>query len=166
MIVAFTGHRPQKIGGYDMQNPTALAVWRKVHDLLKELKPEKTISGMALGVDQLCACASIDLGIPVIAAIPCDGQESIWPQNSQDHYHWILAQTDEQVVVSPGPYSVDKMMKRNAYMVDRCDTLIAVFDGTKGGTSNCVRYAEKKGKRIIVIDPSKFNPISKRWLDA
>lgn len=41
-------------------------------------------------------------------------------------------------------------------MVDRCDKLIACYNGdTSGGTYNCVQYAKKKGKEIIVIDPTK-----------
>ena len=45
------------------------------------------------------------------------------------------------------------MQKRNEYMVDLTDKVIAVWDGSKGGTGNCVRYAEKCGKEIIRILP-------------
>ena len=45
------------------------------------------------------------------------------------------------------------MQKRNEYMVDLADKVIAVWDGSKGGTGNCVRYAEKCGKEIIRIVP-------------
>ena len=38
-------------------------------------------------------------------------------------------------------------------MVDLADKVIAVWDGTKCGTGNCVRYAEKCGKEIIRIFP-------------
>jgi hypothetical protein len=39
-------------------------------------------------------------------------------------------------------------------MVDNSDLLIAVWDGSSGGTSNCVSYATIKGKQIIRIDPT------------
>jgi uncharacterized phage-like protein YoqJ len=45
------------------------------------------------------------------------------------------------------------MQDRNIWMVDHCDALIAVWDGTSGGTANCVRYAQKVGKPIVFIDP-------------
>ena len=45
------------------------------------------------------------------------------------------------------------MQKRNEYMVDLADRVIAVWDGSKGGTANCVKYAEKVGKEIIRIEP-------------
>ena len=43
---------------------------------------------------------------------------------------------------------------RNEWMVDRCDTLIAVWDESPtGGTTNCVGYAKQQGKKIITIKP-------------
>lgn len=45
------------------------------------------------------------------------------------------------------------MQKRNEYMVDLADRVIAVWDGSKGGTANCIKYAEKVGKEIIKIKP-------------
>ena len=41
-------------------------------------------------------------------------------------------------------------------MVDNSDIIIAVWDGTKGGTYNCVQYAKKKNKEIIQINPKEF----------
>lgn len=38
-------------------------------------------------------------------------------------------------------------------MVDLADMVIAVWDGSKGGTGNCVQYAQKKGKEFIRINP-------------
>ena len=46
------------------------------------------------------------------------------------------------------------MQKRNVYMVDHSDYVVAVWDGTRSGTGNTVEYAKTKGKGIIRIDPS------------
>lgn len=43
------------------------------------------------------------------------------------------------------------------WMVDNCDLLIAVHDGSPGGTANCVNYANQKNKKIININPKHFN---------
>ena len=48
------------------------------------------------------------------------------------------------------------MQRRNEYMVDKADTLIAVWNGTSGGTANCVKYAKKKGVDIVRLDPNKI----------
>ena len=45
------------------------------------------------------------------------------------------------------------MQKRNRYMVDNSDIVIAVWDGTPGGTENTVRYAEKLGRKILSFEP-------------
>jgi uncharacterized phage-like protein YoqJ len=45
------------------------------------------------------------------------------------------------------------MQKRNEYMVDKCDKLLAVWNGTTGGTHNCIKYAKSKGKEIILLNP-------------
>ena len=51
-------------------------------------------------------------------------------------------------------YSPYLMMVRNKYMVDISDRGIAVWDGSKGGTANCVRYAQKIGKPLDIINPA------------
>lgn len=153
MIVAFTGHRPDKLGGYKLPNPTYLYVCRQIEKTLKELQPEKVISGMALGVDQWAANIAHKLGIPFIAAVPFKGQESMWPAASQSIYNNLIKRAGEVVYVCPGSYSAAKMQTRNEWMVDRCDKLIAIWDGTSGGTGNCVAYAQQIGKSIIRINP-------------
>ena len=153
MIVAFTGHRPDKLGGYKLPNDTYIKVCRDIDWLLKELNPEKVISGMALGVDQWAANIAYKLGIPFVAAIPFEGQELAWPEASQKTYRLLRKLASEEVIVSPGGYSADKMQVRNIWMVDNCDSLIAVWDGSKGGTGNCVEYARSVDRKIYQIDP-------------
>ena len=41
-------------------------------------------------------------------------------------------------------------------MIDNSDILIAVFDGSKSGTKNCIDYAKKHNKEIIIIDLNKI----------
>ena len=45
------------------------------------------------------------------------------------------------------------MQKRNEYMVNLSDKIIAVWNGSKSGTQNCIKYATKLGKEIIRIEP-------------
>jgi uncharacterized phage-like protein YoqJ len=153
MIVAFTGHRPDKLGGYKLPNPTYLHVCQQIDKTLREIKPEKVISGMALGVDQWAANIAIKLGIPFIAAVPFVGQEKAWPLPSQKIFNKLLEKAAEVVIVSEGGYNAAKMQVRNEWMVDRADKVIAIWDGTPGGTGNCVQYAQKIGKEIIRINP-------------
>ena len=83
MILAATGHRPDKLGGYSHDILVRLTEFAQ-HQI-RVLGPEKVISGMALGWDQAVALATISLEIPLIAAIPFEGQESVWPEKSQKY---------------------------------------------------------------------------------
>lgn len=153
MKVAFTGHRPSKIGGFKLPNPTYNYICQQIEKNLLQLKPEKVISGMALGIDQWAANIAIKLGIPFIAAVPFEGQEKAWPSESQKTFFKLLDKAAEVIIVSEGGYAAYKMQIRNEWMVTHCDKLIAVWDQTPGGTGNCVKYALSVQKDIVFIDP-------------
>ncbi len=146
MIFAATGHRPDKLGGY------SLSVHLKLKSLalsyLSAERPKACISGMALGWDQAWACAALQLQIPLTCAVPFAGQERRWPTKTQLVYRNILQRADEVHVVSIGDYAVWKMQTRNVWMVDRCDRLIALWDGSTGGTFNCLQYAKGKCETV------------------
>lgn len=50
-----------------------------------------------------------------------------------------------------GEYHISKMHNRNQFMVNQSKFVIAVWDGSSGGTSNCVNYAKKKKRDIVII---------------
>ena len=150
MRVAFTGHRPDKLGGYDPGNTVRVAVKKALADVLTSLKDPDLVclSGMALGFDQDAAAVCISLGVPFIAVVPFVGQDATWPFSSRKVYRDLLDHAQSEVVVCPGGYAPFKMQKRNEYLVDNSDLLIACWDGSPGGTANCVHYAEKVGREV------------------
>ena len=152
MIAAFTGHRPDKLGGWDPLHPIVGRVKRAIRHALIELWPTEVISGMALGVDQWADQEAVDLGIPFVAALPCDHPEAPWPLPSQERYRALLAKAARVHVVRPGPYHSWKMDRRNEWMVDNCDLLLAVWDGSRGGTANCVAYARQVARDVRELD--------------
>lgn len=145
-IIAATGHRPEKLGGHD--NKTRLALGGLATEYLAQNAPSKVISGMALGWDQAVAGACIALGIPFIAAVPFAGQERRWPEDAQARYRRLLEQAADVIYVVEGLATISAMQRRNEWMVDNCDRIVALWDGSWGGTFNCVRYAEKQRRPI------------------
>lgn len=137
--VAFTGHRPTKLGGYGDSVFGRLVTLAE--DYLRENDAAYAISGMALGWDQAAAVAALNLGIPLLAAIPFVGQESRWPLSSQILYRERLARATWIQVVCPGTHSAAAFQQRNEWMVDNGSKLAALWDGSLGGTRNCVKYA-------------------------
>ena len=154
-IYAGTGHRPVKLGGYS--DEAVIMVNDFAVSILKDILPRPTviISGMALGWDQALARAAIILEIPFIAAIPFNGQETAWPYPARLHYKNLLAKAWKVEVVSPGAYAAWKMQKRNEWMVERCNILLALWDGSTGGTKNCIDYAQSLSRPI--------EPLWSRW---
>jgi uncharacterized phage-like protein YoqJ len=153
MILAGTGHRPDKLGGYSQDVfKRLLAV---ASDALGTYKPDVVISGMALGWDQALAQAAVDHNIPFIAAVPFEGQEMVWPDTSRLTYNLLLARAQERIVVNPGPYASWKMQARNVWMVDNADQILALWDGKPGGgTWNCIQYANQQNKPVINCWPA------------
>lgn len=153
MIIAFTGSRPQSLGGFILPNPIYNQVCQETEKLLLELKPEKCISGACIGYDQWAAWVCMKLGIPVVFALPFIGQEKKWPKESQEIYNKLLAKALEVIVVSEGQYSADKMFKRNRYLVDNADEIIACCGNESSGTKYTTDYAEQQNKPIHRIIP-------------
>ena len=156
MKIAITGHRPNKLGNdYDLTSPLIQTIEAELQTIINGLRPTLMISGMALGIDTLWAELAIENEIPFIAAIPCENQCERWIQKSKDRYGSIIQHPLCKQVVLSEEYSHTCMQKRNEWMVNNCDVLIAVWDGTPGGTGNCVKYAQKKGVQIVLVDPNK-----------
>lgn len=155
MKIAITGHRPNKLGNdYNLTSPLIMAIKAKILDIITPYGKPTLISGMALGIDTLFAQIAIEQDMPLIAAIPFVGQQSAWPISSQLRWQKIIDTPGVQIkIITSGGYSAQKMQIRNEWMVDNSDILIAVWDGTSGGTKNCVMYAKSKDKFIIHIDP-------------
>lgn len=146
MIYAGTGHRPNKLGGYGVIAVSQLEAFAS--NQLARLKPELVISGMALGWDQALAAACVARGIPFHAYVPFRGQELAWPSYSQERYRELIERAEKVVICNRGGYSAEKMQLRNMRMVDDCDTVLALWNGTAGGTKNCIDYAELRKKPV------------------
>lgn len=149
MILAGTGHRPNKLGGYGTGTTERLV--KLATKYLVELKPDVVISGMALGWDQALALAATQQDIEWWAYVPFKGQDNFWPPKSKELYHILLGQADVVRIVSPNGYHPQTMQVRNRAMVDDCDKLLALWSGTPGGTANCLQYAREIGKPVINI---------------
>lgn len=163
MKLAITGHRPNKLGN-DYTFTTPLLQWLRLRitNILKDRLETNSevigITGMALGIDQLYAKILIENNVQFIAAIPCLEQDKMWMESSKMIYKEILSNPLCTIhLVSNTEYFAECMQIRNRWMVDNCDELIAVWDGTNGGTGNCVTYARYREKPILRINPKQFN---------
>lgn len=159
--VAVTGHRPTKIGGYDFYNKKRINLRKLMKQELSSYEELIGLSGMALGVDQDYVHVLLDLSLDFEAFIPFIGQESSWPMKSQLEYKNLLSKANIIVDCEKLSYSYQDrtysgicrlMQNRNEIMVKSCDLLLAFWDGSPGGTANCVNYAKSIKKEIKIFD--------------
>lgn len=160
-ICSFTGHRPQTLPfGYKERDPRCKKLKRVLRaEIIRQIRGGVThfISGMALGIDMYAAEIVLDLKkkypcVTLEAAIPCETQALKWREQDRDRYYGIIEQCDKETLIQK-QYSSDCMHKRNRYMVDQADVVIAVWNGQPSGTGKTVEYAIEKGKTVAVIDP-------------
>lgn len=147
MITAITGHRPEKITNWQF-------VEHQLYLAYKDLGVKTVIQGMAAGVDLTSAKIAYRNNIPFWAARPWAGHQ---PRKADAlAYEKALKFAEKVVDVDPSEKYPGAWVyqKRNEWMVNHGDSLIAVWDGARsGGTFNCVKYAIKKKVPIWRIDP-------------
>ena len=161
LTCCFTGHRPQNLGfarGSAAETALKNRISGEILRLITEQNVCHFISGMALGVDTYAAQTVLRLkeiypGLTLECAVPCKGQEKKWPRADRAVYADILARAD-RVTVLQETYTPFCMKLRDAYMVDRADIVLAVWNGRRGGTAYTVSCARKRGRTIIVIPPA------------
>lgn len=157
MIVAGTGHRPDKLGGWDNVN-----AFRKTVDVavtaLEEQDPLGVVSGMAAGWDLALAHAAMELDIHLLCAVPFSGQEKRWSRYWQQLYKEAMDYaTEVRVLFEPDIAVKHEVVRalhgRNIWMVEYIKSkngkILALWNGTKGGTAHCVRSAERAGVTVI-----------------
>lgn len=153
----FTGHRPAKLPWrYREDDPRCVALKKRLYDAVEaayEQGYRHFLCGMAQGCDlYFCECV-LELraqypDVTVEAAIPCPTQADAWPADQRERYGRLVAACDYETVVS-AKYTSSCMQRRDRYMVDHASLLIAVFDGSPGGTRYTVQYAMGRGLDIV-----------------
>ncbi len=158
---AFTGYRPQKFAfGFNEEDPRCLDFKARLRDTVEKLISEgftRFLSGGALGMDMFAAEAVLALKpkyphITLEMVSPYDRQAAGWPPEYQARHKRLFEAADITTATSHA-YSRGCLQKRNRYLVDNADILLAAFDGQPGGTAMTVKYAKKKGIPILTIEP-------------
>ena len=160
-IIGATGHRPEGLGSYSKD--TGNKIIKLVINHLQNIEVDEVISGAAIGYDTYFTLAALSLKIPITLAIPFYNQPNKWNSFDKEIYSNIIKRAKAVIYVDElvgtkynipslkvGEYYNVKMQLRNQYIVDNCTTLLALWNGeTKGGTYNCIKYAQSQNKEII-----------------
>lgn len=166
LICAFIGNKPQNLPfGFNEADEQCLflkeELERRIIDLIVNRNVTKFITGMGLGIDMFAAEIVIKLKklyptISLECAIPCESQPEKWTEGFRNRYFSIAQVCDKETMLQK-KYTPDCIERRNRYMVDGCDILLAVWNNEPGDTMDAVEYARQGGKEIILIDPTCVN---------
>lgn len=157
----FTGHRPEKLPwGKEESDPHCICLKERLAQALEEAYRDgyrHFICGMARGADFYFCEAVLALRkrhpeVRLEAAIPCEEQAARWSDGERERYFSLVEQCDVETMVQPH-YDRGCMLRRDRYMVDHAERIIAVYDGTLGGTMYTVTYALKRGLELVILPP-------------
>ena len=159
-ICCCTGHRPNGFPfdyfkDEEQRNAYLTALQSKIVFAVEQ-GATQFISGMSLGVDldfaEIILKLKAKFPITLECAMPYPDYFVRWSFEDEKRNYEILKSADKVTLVSDR-YFNGCLFKRNRYMVDKSDLVIAVFNGEKkGGTFYTLSYAEKQGKHIQIID--------------
>jgi len=138
--IAFTGHR-------HLSSSQVVSYLNKLHqDYLDAI----WITGGAVGLDTEAALYAMRHAIPLWLILPFPPlvMSKFWKDHHKTALRDTWAYAEKTSVLAP-VYDVSIYQRRNERMVDLSDMVAAFWDGSSGGTGNCVRYAQKVGKKMV-----------------
>jgi len=145
----FTGHRAMSMAEQKQIFPVLN------QEILNAIKKGVTVfrSGGALGFDTIAALSVLNLKkkypeIKLYVDVPHRRQCAKWSDFDKSVYRNILASADKVTYVS-AYYEKGCMQKRNRYMVDNSDMVIAYVKKASGGSYYTACYAKSLDKEVI-----------------
>ncbi len=149
----FTGHR---IIANESRPALRNRVKKLCIDLIKHHNVTDFITGGALGFDTLAALVVLDLKkeyphIKLHVYYPCTDQSLKWNANDKKVWESIKLMADDYKYISDMPYVAGCMQLRNKAMVNDSGYGIAYCTRSFGGTVSTIKYAQEKGREVIVI---------------
>ena len=146
---AITGHRTLP-HDFDVES-----LKQTLQDLIKQ-GVEVFYNGLAIGFDLLTARLILELKeeyphVCLHGCIPFYEQEKYFSEADKQLYAKVLSRCDETTVLDER-YHKSSYFKRNDFMVERADVLLAYCTETDGGAAYTVRRFEKrKGRENILF---------------
>lgn len=162
--VCFSGHRPEKLPVNGNSGANVIKYLKSIlyMEILDSINAgyDHFITGLARGVDLWAGEILMELKehgekISIIAVKPYKSHGDNFGGLEKFSLGRLIGQADEIVCLSD-EYRRGCMQRRNEYMVDRSGKLIAVVSDYKSGTGATIRYAQKQGIKVRIIDAKKF----------
>ncbi|WP_317368422.1 SLOG family protein [uncultured Tyzzerella sp.] len=165
-ICSITGHRPNKF--HFKNNENHIDCIRLKYLLIEQiiklyLDGNKIfLTGCAIGIDIWLREIILNLkekhnDIKLYCIIPFENQMERWNDNYKFRYNNLINNCTGKIVLQKN-FSKDCYLKRNKFLVDKCTTLVGIYNGIDkhSGTYSTLNYALKENKNIIYINSNSF----------
>ena len=148
----FTGHRPNKLVYSEDEIKSLL---EKAIEKAISYGYVTFITGMAQGTDIWAAEIVIEKkksnpALHLICAVPYPEFEKRKSEYEEKRYKNIIENADYTKVICER-YFKACYQRRNEFMVDHSNLVIAVWNGMASGTKNTIDYAKRKGVKVVNI---------------
>jgi uncharacterized phage-like protein YoqJ len=128
------------------------------------------------------------VNVRLVCAVPYLGQANLWPEEERSKWLEILRQADDICVTNSGlhpgfvdlrrrlehlregkspkgigaDFEYEFLSRRNRWMLDQADAVLAVWNGSPGSTAGAVRMAQERGIKVIVLNPETLKTTTYR----
>lgn len=179
--ICLTGHRPDKLYGYndynsylknkDNNNYKKLEdlLYKNIENIIDKFDCFNLSCGLALGADTCWGYAILRLKqkypdkIRLISHIPNWDHALGWKDwKYQEVWEHFIDNSDEVICVDPDKKVsfAGALNMRNHTMVNMSEVIFGISNGDdKGGTANCLKYAKKKNISIHIWNPINFKKV-------
>ena len=175
IAVGITGHRPQRIDGYDMD-----ALSRRIDETLEALERHsdharfRLIGSLAEGADTIVAEVALARGWQVDAVLPFDRAEYARDFNepgAADRLYGLIGRAKNVFELGGSRHEAGgeaaAYERAGRVMLSQCELLVAVWDGDpplgRGGAAQIVVEAIGQGLPILTIHPDAARPPVLLW---
>ncbi len=116
------------------------------------------LCSLAVGADQIFAHILLASGGRLHAVIPCQGYASTFgDEATRQEFQRLLSAAHEVTELPFSEPSEEAFMAAGRTVADRCDLLLAVWDGQPaaglGGTADVVAHAASRGRPVEIVWP-------------
>lgn len=99
--------------------------------------------------------------VKLVCASPYPNFECRWGEEWKKRYQSIIEKADYVQFINK-EYYPSCFQARNEWMVDRSSKVIAIYNGSSGGTRNTLMYAKKRGVPITLYTSKEKDILDER----
>lgn len=167
-VCAVAGHRPTRFKfkyneNYSLCKKIKKAMLKEFRELHDNYQVNQFYVGGALGVDLWAGELVLRLreepgygDIELHIALPFKGHDAKWDARSRKRLAFLRQHSKSCTVIGKGDCR-ESYIRRNEYMIDHAEYLVAVYDNDSTNTTGSlqiVSYARKKRRKLCFIHPN------------